>query len=71
MFDKGAVKEAFTFFESHIAQLSEASQATDLATPAEEEGTKCLSATRVKLLKIRLLYAKLLLKAGLLVECRE
>lgn len=70
MFDQGLVKEAFAFFKQRIESLSENQAADRESTPAEEEGTN-VSSDRLQLLKLRLLYAKLLLKAGLLVECRE
>ena len=58
------------FFEQKIALLSENQAADCEATPAEEEGINNFSSNHLELLKIRLLYAKLLLKAGLLEVCR-
>ena len=63
MFNKGFVKEAFQFFEYKISGLVGEVQDT------EEEG--CQAERRLELIKLRLVYAKLMLKAGLLIESRE
>lgn len=62
MFDKGLVKPAFQFFELKIEDLVK--QVSD----TEQEG--CRANCHLELIKLRLIYAKLLIKAGLLLDAR-